>query len=158
MIGRRSVILDEADRWLFHVIVLVSVYVTFRGHNAPGGGFAGGMIAGCAFVLRYLARGPVAVSSSLRAAPTRLIGAGMLIALATAVAPLVGGDPLLESTIWKWDIPLVGTVKLVSSSIFDLGVYVLVIGVVVAVLLALGSDSDDELGDHTEVAAGEVQA
>ncbi len=147
MIGRRSVILDEADRWLFHVILLVSVYITFRGHNAPGGGFAGGLIAGCGFVLRFLAQGAGQVSRTLRVAPTTLIGSGMLLAIATAAAPLLGADPLIESTIWKFDVPLIGTVKLVSSSIFDLGVYVLVIGVVVAVLLALGSDAAAELGD-----------
>jgi multisubunit Na+/H+ antiporter MnhB subunit len=147
MIGRRTTILDEADRWLFPVILLVSVYVTFRGHNAPGGGFAGGMIAGCAFVLRFLAQGASTVSRSLRIAPTTLIGAGMLLAIATAGAPLFVGDSLIESHIWKFDLPAIGTVKLVSSSIFDLGVYVLVIGVVVAVLMALGSDEAVELGD-----------
>lgn len=147
MIGRRSTILDEADRWLFPVILLVSVYITFRGHNAPGGGFAGGLIAGCAFVLRFLAQGSARVSQALRVAPTTLIGGGMLLAIVTAAAPLVVGDPLIESTIWKFDLPAIGTVKLVSSSIFDLGVYVLVIGVVVAVLLALGSDAAAEVGD-----------
>lgn len=147
MIGRRTTILDEADRWLFPVILLVSVYVTFRGHNAPGGGFAGGMIAGCAFVLRFLAHGATMVSRTLRIAPTTLIGAGMLLAIGTAAAPLVLGDSLIESHIWKFDLPAIGTVKLVSSSIFDLGVYVLVIGVVVAVLMALGSDEAAELGD-----------
>lgn len=143
MSDRRSTILDEADRWLFHVILVVSVYVTFRGHNAPGGGFAGGMIAGAAFVLRYLARGAGAVESTLRLQPTTVIGAGMLTAVLTAMAPLAGGDPLLESAIWKWDVPLIGTVKLVSSALFDLGVYALVVGVVVAVLLALGSEGTE---------------
>ena len=153
MIGRRSVILDEADRWLFPVILLVSVYVTFRGHNAPGGGFAGGMIAGCAFVLRFLTHGSARVAQALRVAPTTLIGAGMLLSIVTAAAPLLGGDPLIESTIWKFDLPAIGQVKLVSSSIFDLGVYALVVGVVVAVLLALGSDAAAEVGDdeHAEV-------
>lgn len=55
MIGKRLTVLDEADRWLFRALMLVSIYVMVRGHNAPGGGFAGGLIAGSAFVLRYLA-------------------------------------------------------------------------------------------------------
>jgi multisubunit Na+/H+ antiporter MnhB subunit len=59
MIGRRSVILTEADRWLFPVVLLVSIYITFRGHNAPGGGFIGGLIAGAAFIIRYLAGTPL---------------------------------------------------------------------------------------------------
>ncbi len=154
MIGRRSLVLDEVDRWLFHVILLVSVYLAFRGHNAPGGGFAGGMVAGCAFVLRFLARGAAAVSLALRVAPTALIGTGMLVAVGTAAAPLFGGAPLLESTIWKLDLPVVGQVKLVSSAVFDIGVYLLVVGVVVAVVSALGSEASDDIvvGEHGEAA------
>lgn len=140
MIGRRSVILDEADRWLVPVILMVSMYVTFRGHNAPGGGFAGGLIAGAAFVLRFLAGGALCIGRSPVRRPTAIIGAGLVLSLVTAIAPLLVGDALLESTIWKIDVPLVGTVKLVSSAFFDLGVYVLVIGVVLTVLIALGDE------------------
>lgn len=138
MIGRRSMILSEADRWLFPVVLLVSVYVTFRGHNAPGGGFAGGLIAGAGFVLRYLAGVPI--TSRGRVMPIQLIGLGLSISLLTALAPVLVGDALLESAIWYVDVPSIGEVKVVSSSLFDIGVYVLVIGVVLTVLLALGSD------------------
>jgi multicomponent Na+:H+ antiporter subunit B len=144
MIGRRSVILDEADRWLVPVILMVSVYVTFRGHNAPGGGFAGGLIAGAAFVLRFLAGGPLRIGRSDVQRPTAIIGAGLALSVCTTLAPLLFGDALLESAIWKIDVPLIGTVKVVSSAIFDLGVYFLVIGVVLAVLVALGADPDDD--------------
>jgi multisubunit Na+/H+ antiporter MnhB subunit len=122
------------------VILLVSVYLTFRGHNAPGGGFAGGLVAGAAFVLRFLAGGSLRVRRSVVTSPTTLIGCGMFLAAATVVAPILFGDALLESTIWKIDVPGIGTVKLVSSTFFDLGVYVLVIGVVLSVLVALGAD------------------
>jgi len=140
VIGRRSTILDEADRWLFPVIVLVSVFITFRGHNAPGGGFAGGLIVGCAFVLRFLAGGSLRVRRSVIVQPTTFVGLGMLLAIGTALAPLVLGDALLESVIWQVEVPAVGTVKVVSSAFFDLGVYFLVVGVVLAVLVALGAD------------------
>jgi len=164
MIGKRSAILDEADRWLFPVIVLVSVYVTFRGHNAPGGGFAGGMIAGSGFVLRFLAGGSLTIRRSVIARPTAFIGFGLLVAVGTALMPLVAGDALLESTIWEPELPLIGTVKVVSSAIFDVGVYLLVIGVVLAVLVALGADpihregtpsaTDDDLVTQTAHDAG----
>lgn len=157
MIGRRSEILDEADRWLFPVILLVSVYVALRGHNAPGGGFAGGLIAGAAFVLRFLSGGSLSVRRSTIARSTTLIGAGLFVAAATAIAPLVVGDALLESTIWKVDVPLIGTIKIVSSALFDIGVYLLVVGVVLAVLLALGADpihrGEDETGARTEASS-----
>lgn len=147
MIGRRSVILTEADRWLFPVVLLVSVYVTFRGHNAPGGGFIGGLIAGAAFIIRYLAGTPLTNRWNQALNPTTYIGAGLVIAVATALVPLAYGDALLESAIWKLNFPVIGEVKLVTSSIFDLGVYFLVIGVVLLSLISLGADpiQDDEM-------------
>ncbi len=150
MIGRRSTILDEADRWLFPVIVVVSVFVTFRGHNAPGGGFAGGLIAGCAYVLRFLAGGSLRVRYSTIVHPTGFIGLGLLVAVVTAIAPLVTGDALLESTIWLIDLPAIGEVKLVSSTFFDIGVYLLVIGTVLSVLVALGADPIHEVLDAAD--------
>jgi multicomponent Na+:H+ antiporter subunit A len=145
----RSVILVEADRWLFHIILLVAVYVTFRGHNAPGGGFAGGLIASLAFVLRGLAgRSPLPrhVRSTF---PVSLIGCGLMLAVGTAIAPLLVGGSLLESHIFLWDIPLVGKVKFVSSAVFDLGVFFVVLGVVLAVLTALDDDDRDESDNDT---------
>jgi multisubunit Na+/H+ antiporter MnhB subunit len=99
MIGRRSVILDEADRWLVPVILMVSVYITFRGHNAPGGGFAGGLIAGAAFVLRFLAGGPLRIGRSDVHRPTAIIGAGLALSACTTIAPLLFGDALLAD--WR---------------------------------------------------------
>jgi multisubunit Na+/H+ antiporter MnhB subunit len=147
MIGRRSVILTEADRWLFPVVLLVSVYVTFRGHNAPGGGFIGGLIAGAAFIIRYLAGTPLTNRWNQALNPTTYIGMGLVIAAITALVPLAYGDALLESAIWKWNVPAIGEVKLVSSSFFDVGVYLLVVGVVLLSLVSLGADplEDDEI-------------
>ena len=146
MIGRRSVILTESDRWLFPIVMLVSVYVTFRGHNAPGGGFIGGLIAGSAFIIRYLAGLRLTIRLSLKRRrilnPTIIIGVGLLISVATACIPLVFGDALLESAIWKWDWPIFGEVKIVSSAFFDLGVYVLVVGVVLLALVSLAADPE----------------
>ncbi len=144
MIGKRLTVLDEADRWLFRVLMLVSVYVMVRGHNAPGGGFAGGLIAGSAFVLRYLAGGILRVRRSSIVNPSRLIGLGLVVSAVVAVVPLLSGDPALSSDIVKLSLPVIGDLKLVSSSLFDLGVYFLVVGSVLTVLVHLGSDP---LGD-----------
>ncbi len=135
-----SAILDElVDRWLAKVATLVAVYVTFRGHNAPGGGFAGGLILGSVFVLQFLTgREPMLRGRPIRR-PESLLGCGLLLALATTVAPLfVGGAPL-ESHIWPLDVPLIGEVKVVSSMFFDLGVFLVVVSVVLMVLQALGT-------------------
>lgn len=140
MMGRTSVVLDEADRWLFRVIIVVSLFVLFKGHNAPGGGFAGGLIAGGAFVLRYLAGGALRLRRTLVFRPLAGIGLGLFIAAFTVLVPTLLGDPALTSAIVTLDVPLIGSIKVVSSALFDTGVYVLVVGVVVQILLALGSD------------------
>lgn len=140
MIGRRSLILTESDRWLFPVVILVSVYVTFRGHNAPGGGFIGGLIAGSAFIIRYLAGLRLTIGNRRQINPASVIGLGLLISGVTAVIPLFFGDALLESMIWKWTWPIFGDIKIVSSAFFDIGVYVLVVGVVLLVLVSLAAD------------------
>jgi multisubunit Na+/H+ antiporter MnhB subunit len=136
---------------------MVSIYVSFRGHNAPGGGFAGGLITGCAFVLRFLAGGALQVRRSDIVRPDILIGVGLLLAVVTALTPVVLGDSLLESTIWKPEVPLIGEVKIVSSALFDLGVYFLVIGVVLSVLVALGAEPTGEM-EASETQASETQA
>ncbi len=135
-----SVILDElVDRGLAQVATRVALYVTFRGHNAPGGGFAGGLIVGSVFVLQYLTgREPLLRHRPIRH-PETLLGAGLLLALVTTAVPLLVGGAPLESHIWSLDVPVVGEVKVVSSMFFDLGVFAVVVAVVLIVLQALGT-------------------
>jgi multicomponent Na+:H+ antiporter subunit A len=142
----RSLILEEAERWLFRLILLVSVFLMVRGHNAPGGGFIGGLVAGAAFTLRHLAGRAGEADLCGRARPHVLLGAGVLLAVGTAMAPLVSGDALLESAVFAGDWPVVGTFKLVSAAVFDFGVYLAVIGFVLTVLVVLGEPLDDGSG------------
>ena len=144
-----STILSTTVAGLSPVLGLVAVYVTLRGHNAPGGGFAGGLIVGIILVLRYLTDGPDALRR-LPVDPVVLIGIGLGVAVLTGMAPLVAGGSFLESAIWKLDVPLVGAVKVVSSAIFDLGVFVLVSGVVAAILVALSEADDEARRGHEE--------
>lgn len=146
----RSLILDEADRWLFSVVLLVSLYLTFRGHNAPGGGFIGGLVAGAAFVLRYLAQRQEVDPIYDVIRPNVVMGLGLIVSVVTGIAPVLVGDSLLESHIWKVGLPVFGDVKIVSSTFFDLGVYLLVIGVVLSVLVALGVDQDESVPHGVE--------
>jgi multisubunit Na+/H+ antiporter MnhB subunit len=140
---RRSVVLTETVNGLTPVLLLFSIFLTLRGHNAPGGGFSGGLVMGMAVVLRYLAAGPRGVRS-LRVDPIVLIGTGLLIALTVGLASLVADGAFLASAIWKFDVVIFGELKIVSSSLFDIGVHVLVVGVVMAVLVAL-AEADDEM-------------
>lgn len=136
----KSKILEELiDRWLTKVGTLVAVFITFRGHNAPGGGFAGGLILGAVFVLQYLAGQQPMIRRKPILNPERLLGLGLLLALVTTAAPLfVGGAPL-ESYIWSITLPQIGKVKIVTSTFFDFGVFFVVVAVVLMVLTFLGT-------------------
>ena len=139
---RRSTILSLSVRGLTPVLLLVSIYVTFRGHNAPGGGFAGGLIMGTAIVLRYLSGGTPEISS-LRLDPTLLIAGGLGLALATSTAPLLFGSEFMNSQLYVFHVPLIGEIHFVTAAIFDIGVHILVVGVVVSILIAFARADDD---------------
>lgn len=147
----RSRIFDTVVRAAFHTTVLVSLFLLARGHNAPGGGFVGGLVCGVALILVYLADGPVELRRVLPAPPYVIAGAGLLVAIGTGIGALLTGGAFLESTIVKQALPAIGTVKVTTASVFDVGVYLLVVGVVVIIALAL-SDADptataDELAE-----------
>jgi multicomponent Na+:H+ antiporter subunit A len=159
---RHSQLMDTTARGLFHITLLISAWLTLRGHNEPGGGFAGGLVAATGFVMVYLARGAEPLRRQVRIAPSTLIGVGLAISGATGMASLITGNAFLESDINKFTLPLVGEVKFVTSVIFDLGVYLLVVGVVLMVITELGTElSDDvvreisEQADHADQAAAD---
>jgi multicomponent Na+:H+ antiporter subunit A len=138
-IGAQSMIFEQVTRMIFHITLLVSVYIALRGHNAPGGGFAGGLIAGAAFVFRLLAGGTAGRTVVARLSPVVLIALGMLLAIGSGFTSLLLGREFLETSIVHLQLPAIGEIKLVSAAVFDLGVYLLVIGVVIIVLSHLSS-------------------
>ncbi|MEU4316736.1 Na+/H+ antiporter subunit A [Nocardia sp. NPDC024068] len=141
----RSMVLQITTRLVFPTIMVLSVYFFFSGHNAPGGGFAGGLIAGLALVLRYLAGGQYELGEALPVDAGRLLGAGLILAAGTATMSLLLGAPPLYSVIVETTVPVLGHIKLVTSLFFDLGVYLIVVGLVLDVLRSLGARLDDEL-------------
>ena len=144
----RSAILTElVNRWLTKVATLVAIYMTFRGHNAPGGGFAGGLVLGAAFVLQFLAGQQPTIRRRPIRQPAALLGAGLLLSLGTTAAPLLVGAAALESHIWLLELPLIGSVKLVSSTFFDIGVLLVVVAVVLLILQFLGESGAALMND-----------
>jgi multicomponent Na+:H+ antiporter subunit A len=138
---RRSVIVDTVARIVFHSALVLSLYLLAVGHNQPGGGFVGGLVASAAFALVYVAGGSDDVRKLSRLNPWLLLGTGLLIASSAAIAPLVLGDSLLESGyIVSFDAPVLGHVGIGSTLVFDLGVYAVVTGVVLAVIESFGPD------------------
>ena len=146
----RVLIVDVAMRVIFHTVLIGSLYLLFVGHNRPGGGFVGGLVAGSAIALRFIAGGLDEVRGLTRLQPWTILGTGLLVAAITAVAPLLVGDPVLASTVWEADLPVLGTVAASSALAFDVGVYVLVIGMIFMVFEAFGGEPP---ADPSEVAS-----
>ena len=155
---RRSVILEVITRILFHTILVFSLFLLFSGHNEPGGGFAGGLVAGLALVLRYLAGGRYELGEAAPVDPGLLLGAGLLVAGGTGVGGLVLGAEVLQTAILEHTFPVLGDVKLVTSLFFDIGVYLIVVGLVLDILRSLGAELDRQAdeNDPIDVSPGEV--
>jgi multisubunit Na+/H+ antiporter MnhB subunit len=137
---RRSIILDVTARLVFPSALTLSLYLLFAGHNQPGGGFVGGLVAGAAVGVVYAAGGIDDVRAVARVRPWTVLGTGLLIAAGTALVPLATGGALLEHGSVELDPPLLGHVKLTSTLLFDVGVYAVVVGLVLMVLEAFGDE------------------
>jgi multicomponent Na+:H+ antiporter subunit A len=149
----RSMVLQITTRLVFPTIMVLSVYFFFSGHNAPGGGFAGGLTAGLALTLRYLAGGRYELGEALPVDAGHLLGAGLALAAGTAAGSLLLGAPPLSSAILEVTLPVLGHIKLVTALFFDLGVYLIVVGLVLDVLRSLGARLDKELADGESASA-----
>jgi multicomponent Na+:H+ antiporter subunit A len=140
---RRSIIFEVITRLLFHSVILFSIYLLLAGHNMPGGGFAGGLMAGLALTIRYLAGGRFELAEASPVSAGLLLGGGLGLAGLSAAAPLFFGGQVLQSAIIKFTWPIFGEIKFVTSTIFDIGVYLVVVGLVLDVLRSLGSEIDE---------------
>jgi multicomponent Na+:H+ antiporter subunit A len=141
---RPSLILDTVSRGAFPPVMVFSLYLLFVGHNAPGGGFVGGLTAGIALVLLYAGGGVERVQTVARVSYETLLGSGLLLAALTGLASLVLGEPFQSSAILEAHIPVLGEVKLVTVLFFDIGVYLIVVGLILALLSILGPDRDHD--------------
>ncbi|MGV8881825.1 MAG: Na+/H+ antiporter subunit A [Rhodoglobus sp.] len=138
----RSILLEVVVRLIFHSLIVVSIYLLLVGHNAPGGGFAGGLVAGMALVARYLAGGRHELGAAAPFDAGKLLGTGLVLAVGTALVPLFFGADALTSTWWELNLGIFGELDFVTSTIFDIGVYLVVIGLVLDVLRSLGAEVD----------------
>ena len=133
-----SLSLEVLSRPLLPLALLVSVYLLLRGHNQPGGGFIAGLVTGTAIVVQYLAHGNAWVEARLPPNYTAVTAVGIVIATLTGLASLAFGAPFLTSTFAYVTWPLVGKFELASAMVFDVGVYLAVVGVVLSILATIG--------------------
>lgn len=134
-----SLILEVCTRAVFHAAAVFAVWLLAAGHNRPGGGFVGGLTISAALVLAYASGGSHALRQVLPVRPLTFLGAGMLFAQAAAVVPLLLGANVLESSILPLQLPIFGQVKFVTPLVFDIGVMLIVIGLVAKALDTLGA-------------------
>lgn len=135
-----SVILRTASRVLLPILLLYSLFLLTAGHNEPGGGFAGGLVAASAFALHALVHDPRSARQALGTDPRTLIGLGLLTALGSGVFGLLVGRPYLTG-LWR-EIPLPGGGHLAVGTplLFDVGVYLLVVGMAALMILPLAEE------------------
>ncbi|WP_306367281.1 Na+/H+ antiporter subunit A [Nocardiopsis sp. CC223A] len=142
---RRSVIFEVVSRFLFPVIMVISVYLLLTGHGAVGGGFAGGIVAGLAFIVRYLAGGRFELYNTAWVQPGALIGLGLAISTGIAIGGAIFGDEVLAGGDFHVDLWILGEPHITVSLFFDIGVYLLVIGLILDILRSLGARIDEQI-------------
>lgn len=139
---RRMVILEVVTRFVFPLMVIFSIYLLLAGHNDPGGGFAGGLVAGLALTLRYLAGGRHELTEAMPVQAGLVMGVGMALAVASGLVPVAFGGGIFDSADAHVHLPVVGEIHLTSALVFDVGVYLVVIGVILDFLRSLGAQID----------------
>lgn len=139
---RRLVVLEVVTRLVFPLMMMFSVYLLMAGHNHPGGGFAGGLVAGLALTLRYLAGGRYELTEAAPIQAGLVLGVGMATAVLAGVLPVLFGGAVFQTITVVKDLPILGETHFPSAIVFDVGVYLVVIGVVLDFLRSLGSQID----------------
>lgn len=131
-----SPILQTAVRLLMPLLLLFAVFVTLRGHNQPGGGFVGGLVVAASFVLYAIAFGVDASRRALLVRPSRLLGVGLLVALVSGLPAVVLGQPFMTS-VWTKLPAGSAALDVGTPLVFDIGVFLAVIGVVTTIVFTL---------------------
>jgi multicomponent K+:H+ antiporter subunit A len=128
-------------RWMFPVLIVLAAYLFFRGHDLPGGGFSAGVTLSIAFLLQYLAHDVRWVEDRLTVLPIRWMGVGLLIAGTTGIGAFVFGYPFLTAHAQYVTLPVIGQVPAATALLFDAGVFALVVGAIVLMLVAIAHQS-----------------
>ncbi len=136
-----TLILTTATRLLTGLILVFSVYLLFRGHQSPGGGFAGALVAGTAFALFAISEGAPALRRALRIDPRLLTAIGLVTALVAGMTAAFHAKPFLTGIWWGMGTGGDGHGFIGTPVIFDIGVYLTVLGTILTIVLALEEEN-----------------
>ncbi|MFE7750190.1 Na+/H+ antiporter subunit A [Streptomyces sp. NPDC057428] len=140
----RSVVFEVVARLLFHPILVLSLYLLFCAENMPGGGFVGGLVAGLALITRYLAGGRFELAEAAPLQPGLFTGLGLFLSTGVALSGLVDGT-VFHAFVYHGHLPVLGDYHIGTQVVFDCGVYLLVLGVVLDIVRALGAKVDRQI-------------
>lgn len=140
---RHPLLLASISQSLLPLALLVSAYIFLRGHNLPGGGFIAGLVTAIAFILQYMAHGSIWISERFDVNYRKIIASGIAIAMLTGLGSWAFGRPFLTTWFEYFDVPFIGKVELASAIVFDLGVYMTVVGATLMILASLGKLTAD---------------
>ncbi|KEO74180.1 Na+/H+ antiporter subunit B [Anditalea andensis] len=131
----KTIIFKTASSYLLPLLLLFAIFILLRGHYLPGGGFVGGLIAAIAFVLHSFANGIERTRGIIKFHPGFLMPIGLSIALCSGLAPLLVGSPFMTGLWYHNPIPVIGMIG--TALIFDIGVFLVVIGVVLTIIFTI---------------------
>ena len=135
-----DVILQFTAKIVFFIIFFFSIHIFLAGHYTPGGGFVGGLLTSSAIVLLLLAFDLKTLRTVLPINYTYMIASGLILALATAAFPMFVGEAFFTHFFDYFDLPLLGKTSLHTAALFDLGVYLVVVGVTMTIIQTIGED------------------
>lgn len=136
-----SLILRAGVKYLIPLLMLFSIFLLLRGHNEPGGGFVGGLVAASAFALYSIANGIDKAKLLLKTDPFLLIAIGLIIALLSAMPSVLIGEKFMTGLWFDYIFPVVG--KIGTPFLFDVGVYFVVIGIVTKIVFSLAEEEEN---------------
>lgn len=140
---RSSLVLETVIGGVFRTAILFSFFLLFAGHNAPGGGFIGGLVASAALLLQYVTWHLEGVNRVAPVSGASVLGLGLGIAVAAGVGGWLWGTTFLDSSKLEVDVGILGTLKATGALPFDIGVYLVVVGLTLALLRVLGGEEDE---------------
>lgn len=136
-----ELMIHTITRIVTFIVLAFSVYLFFAGHNNPGGGFIGGLMTASALVLLYLGFDLKSIKKALPFNYTVIIAIGLLTAIMTGVSSMLFGYPYLTQFFGYYQLPILGKTELTTALFFDLGVYLVVVGIALTIILTISEDS-----------------
>ncbi|WP_163972147.1 Na(+)/H(+) antiporter subunit B [Oceanobacillus halotolerans] len=135
-----NLILRTTTSLIAFILLGFAVYLLFAGHNAPGGGFVGGLMTAAAIVLMYISYGTEVMKKILPINFRTLISIGLLVAVLTGFGAFLFQQPFLAHTYDYFMFPFFGEIELATAMLFDIGVYLTVLGVTITIILSIAND------------------